>query len=54
MSDNNIVAIIEELRQLHIRELQVLANLEATIINNQQIQNRTTLPYRRWNRRSPV
>jgi hypothetical protein len=39
MSDNDIVAIIEELRQLRIRELQVLSNLEATIANNRQQQD---------------
>jgi hypothetical protein len=38
MSDNDIVKIIEELRQLRILELQVLTDLEARIIRNLQTQ----------------
>jgi hypothetical protein len=43
MSNNDIIRLIEELKELRIRELQVLSSLEATVQQNRLIHARTII-----------
>jgi hypothetical protein len=44
MSENNIAQLIAELKQLKLRELQVLATLESIVANQQSDTITTTVP----------